>query len=119
MRRNLAPECTPWFMRARLSWSVLSTSEATAACSGERTQTSLSHSWSTPSRRNTFDATPLAQPGTSILDNRSFRPSLSLDPIALAVSLTGVVATSSRALVPAAADSGLALNVPLWPIRRL
>ena len=36
-----------------------------------------------------------------------------VDAMALAVSVTGVVATSSRAFVPAAADSGFALNVPL------
>ena len=62
--------------------------------------TSLSHSWSTPRRRKTTELTPLAHPGTSIRASRSFSPLLSLAAMASAVSLTGVVATSSSALGP-------------------
>ena len=60
---------------------------------------------------------PLAHPGISSLARRPFKPSFSLWPMEVAKSLIGSFLKSFRAVIPAAADKGFALNVPLWAMR--
>ena len=60
---------------------------------------------------------PLAHPGISSLARRPFQPSFSLWPMEVAKSLIGSFLKSFRAVIPAAADKGFALNVPLWAMR--